>query len=305
MKILLATDGSSNAREAAEFLRNLQISEPFELTILSVCYDPETTGPEVVQPWFPEWLAQQQAAYEKHHRELEALLADRCSSVSRQVREGHAARVILNEAESNQSDLIVMGAQGHSAVGRVVLGSVSDRIATHATCSVLIVHPNPDDKANTSKGSPALAIAYDSSPASCEATAEMTELGLSSETPLTLVSIAPIFDYTLGEGLTTIAVENEEAVYENMNRAIKEACETLRPAFPQVKGIVEKGRHIGDTLVATAEREQCDLLVIGDAEHSLLHDWILGSTTKFVLRHTSCSIWISRHHRRSSAEENH
>jgi nucleotide-binding universal stress UspA family protein len=305
MKILLATDGSSNAQEAATFLKSLQISKPFELTILSVCYDPETTGPEAIQPWFPEWLAQQQAAFEKHHRELEALLAPRCSSVSRRVREGHAARVILNEAESTQSDLIVMGAQGHSAVGRVVLGSVSDSVATHATCSVLVVHPNTGEKVKTSEGSPSLAVAYDSSPAAREASAELIELGLSSETPLTLVSIAPIFDYTLGEGLTTIAVENEEAVYESMNRAIEEACETLRPAFPHVQGIVEKGRHIGDTIVTTAEREKCDLLVIGDAEHSLLHDWILGSTTKFVLRHISCSVWISRHHRRSTTEKNH
>ena len=38
-------------------------------------------------------------------------------------------------------DLVVVGARGRSAVRRLLLGSTSDFVATHAPCSVLVVRP--------------------------------------------------------------------------------------------------------------------------------------------------------------------
>ena len=303
MKVLLATDGSSNAIEAAHFLRRLQVDEAFELTILSVCYDAKSSNAEVLQPWFPEWLAQQQAEFEAHHAELESRLADRCSSITKQLCDGHPPSVILDEAKANACDLIVMGAQGHSAVGRVVLGSVSDSVATHATCSVLIVHPKAESESTTTGNPLSVAIAYDGSPAAKEALAELRGLNLPGTTPICLVSIAPVFDYTFGEGLAAIAVENEQAVTESLQRTVREVCGELRSTFPNVHGFVEKGRHIGDSIVATVQREKSEMLIIGDAGHGRIHDWILGSTSKFVLRHAPCSVWLSRHHRRSDTDE--
>lgn len=300
MKVLLATDGSSNAIEAAKFLKRLGIREPFDLTLLSVCYDAQNTGAEVIQPWFPEWLEQQQAAFKRHHNELESLLVDQCSKVSKQLRDGHPASAILDEAKENGYDLVVMGAQGHSAVGRVVLGSVSDSVATHATCSVLVVHPDAESTSAESSAAVSVALAYDSSPAAKEALEELCELELPAETSLRLISVSPIFDYSFGEGIAAIAVENEQAVNESMGRAVDEVCARLQSRFPEVQGNIEKGRHIGDAIVGCVEREKSDLLIIGDAGHGRLHDWILGSTTKFVLRHAPCSVWLSRHHRRNT-----
>jgi nucleotide-binding universal stress UspA family protein len=50
-------------------------------------------------------------------------------------------RVILNEAESWQADLIVFGSHGRSGFDRVVMGSVSEAVALHATCSVEVIRP--------------------------------------------------------------------------------------------------------------------------------------------------------------------
>jgi nucleotide-binding universal stress UspA family protein len=50
-------------------------------------------------------------------------------------------RVILNEAESWQADLIVVGSHGRSGFDRVVMGSVSEAVALHATCSVEVIRP--------------------------------------------------------------------------------------------------------------------------------------------------------------------
>jgi nucleotide-binding universal stress UspA family protein len=52
---------------------------------------------------------------------------------------GSPAPVILEVARDRQADLIVMGTVGMSAVERVLLGSVSDKVSRHANCPVLLV----------------------------------------------------------------------------------------------------------------------------------------------------------------------
>ncbi|OQW33314.1 MAG: hypothetical protein A4C66_13305 [Nitrospira sp. HN-bin3] len=55
------------------------------------------------------------------------------------VRLGKPADEILTVAKKNKADLIVTGAKGLGAIGRVLLGSVSTRVVQHAHCSVLVV----------------------------------------------------------------------------------------------------------------------------------------------------------------------
>lgn len=47
--------------------------------------------------------------------------------------------MILEKAEEWDADLIVVGSQGQGALSRLLLGSVSQYLATHAKCSVMIV----------------------------------------------------------------------------------------------------------------------------------------------------------------------
>ena len=84
--------------------------------------------------------------------------------------------MILAEAKDLDCDLIVIGARGHSFFGRLLIGSVSDSIATHAKCSVLVVRPDeqddePSDVNPTS--SRRIIIGYDGSNASGEAVEEI------------------------------------------------------------------------------------------------------------------------------------
>ena len=52
---------------------------------------------------------------------------------------GSPAPMILEVARGRQADLIVMGTVGMSAVERVLLGSVSEKVSRQATCPVLLV----------------------------------------------------------------------------------------------------------------------------------------------------------------------
>jgi nucleotide-binding universal stress UspA family protein len=60
------------------------------------------------------------------------------------VRFGDPAAGILEEAEAFGADLIVVGTGGRSGIGRVLLGSVAERVFAKATVAVMLVRPPVD-----------------------------------------------------------------------------------------------------------------------------------------------------------------
>ena len=66
--------------------------------------------------------------------------------ITTMIKSGSAREVILDEAESWDADLIVLGSHGYSGWQRFLLGSVSHAVATHAHCSVEIVRQKPFTK---------------------------------------------------------------------------------------------------------------------------------------------------------------
>jgi len=60
---------------------------------------------------------------------------------------GSPKRVILDEAEDWNADLIVVGSHGYSVWGRLLLGSVSQAVVSHAHCSVEVVRRKHGEQA--------------------------------------------------------------------------------------------------------------------------------------------------------------
>jgi len=61
-------------------------------------------------------------------------------NISRHARSGAAADVLLDVAEEEKADVIVVGNKGMTGARRFFLGSVPNRVAHNAPCNVLIVH---------------------------------------------------------------------------------------------------------------------------------------------------------------------
>jgi nucleotide-binding universal stress UspA family protein len=53
--------------------------------------------------------------------------------------EGDAGEAIIDAAQAEGADMIVVGSHGRGAVGRFLIGSVSDHVVRHASCPVLVV----------------------------------------------------------------------------------------------------------------------------------------------------------------------
>ncbi len=136
-RILLAVDGSDHAlhaaRKAAELARTMNSKE------LRVVVSYETIPLYLGEP-------NMQIAYVNRKGEAEEILKNAVdevgevsSAVVTEVMEGDAAEAIISAAETNKSDLIVMGSRGLGRLAGLLLGSTSQKVVAHAPCPVLIV----------------------------------------------------------------------------------------------------------------------------------------------------------------------
>ncbi len=288
MKVLLATDGSKVAEEAAWFLAHLPHSERLELTVLSVVPSFELHGSREVIDWV------------KHNSELEKKrAAELCGRVERAfegadatveavVVEGHPAKTIVEQAKSRGIELVVIGARGHSVIARILLGSVSDFVATHAHCSVLLVRP--DNKPTEQHEGLKLCLAYDGSKHSLQATNAFESFIWGGRTHLDIVNVVPLpFSYS------DVPIEIDTAsIKDAMSEAVEEVSQDLSSHFAKIDQHVIEAAHVGDSLVRFTDQQQSNIIFIGDTGHGLLGRFLLGSVARYLLHHAKCCVWLSR-----------
>jgi nucleotide-binding universal stress UspA family protein len=134
MRILLAYDGSEGAKRALEQAAELTESDGRTMTVVSVAKTVNLGrgGTNIV----PD-----DEDYERRRELAEAveLLSGRGVKVRAVERKGEPAAMIIDEAEKEHTELIVIGTRGLNAPKRVVLGSVSSDVVHRAPCSVLVV----------------------------------------------------------------------------------------------------------------------------------------------------------------------
>lgn len=154
MRILLPVDGSSFSDAAIAEVAARPWPVPTEVKIVTAFQVPITPTPEVwtiSDEYFP---ALQQAAREQAQAIVNAAVAKlggalpESVSLTGEVLNGPAREVILDEADRWNADLIVMGSHGYGTWQRLLLGSVSQAVVSHANCSVEVVHrPKSNDDA--------------------------------------------------------------------------------------------------------------------------------------------------------------
>ncbi len=146
MHILLATDGSEQAVEAARFVRHLANPNTLgRVTVLAVIR-PITATPFFAMGGMPQdvWDELNDAAESAANKAIEqvvGILDPIAPQIDTIVRTGSPADVIVEAAREIAADVIVMGSRGFGEVRSVLLGSVSERVLHIAHCPVLVVRP--------------------------------------------------------------------------------------------------------------------------------------------------------------------
>lgn len=125
-KILVAVDGSKNAQRALNYAMQLGEKYKSNITLLNVAQTMLPRIQEETAKNMGERVVSEAASHVKGVR------------VDKKVEVGHPAKTIIDFAGNGNYDLTVLGSRGLNPVKRFVLGSVSDKVARHAPCSVLI-----------------------------------------------------------------------------------------------------------------------------------------------------------------------
>jgi nucleotide-binding universal stress UspA family protein len=149
MKILLATDGTKYSDAALQFLSRFNFSDGDQIKIVSVV---DMALPITIDiyggggGYLPTTLELEKSAQENAEKVLSATLFRAREiislpnvNISTDTLFGSPERKIVETAEEMKADLIIVGSHGYNRWERLLLGSVSDSVAHHAPCSVLIV----------------------------------------------------------------------------------------------------------------------------------------------------------------------
>jgi nucleotide-binding universal stress UspA family protein len=139
--IVVGTDGSETARKAVQQATELATLLSASVSLVSA-FEPVSNqrlrDERRDVPKDLEWMVNPREDVEATLREAAEEVEGAGLKVETFAREGDAADAILDVAEEQRADLIVVGNKGMTGARRFLLGSVPNKISHHAPCSVYI-----------------------------------------------------------------------------------------------------------------------------------------------------------------------
>jgi nucleotide-binding universal stress UspA family protein len=141
--ILLATDGSAASDHAASVAVGLARTHGAKLTALYAVDPYPYVGLGEVNPMgFQAYMSAAQEHAATAHSRIAALCADGGAAVQLEVKlveDVSAASGIVQAAQAEGSDLIVVGSHGRTGIARLMLGSVAAKVVAESPVPVLVV----------------------------------------------------------------------------------------------------------------------------------------------------------------------
>ena len=140
--IVVGTDGSDTANQAVRQAVDLARSVGAKLELVSA-YEPvpaqrlreeRKQAPEDLQ-----WAINPKEDVDATLEAAAVLAREAGVSINVYPRQGDPADAILDVAEEQEADLIIVGNKGMTGAKRFLLGSVPNKVSHHAPCSVLVV----------------------------------------------------------------------------------------------------------------------------------------------------------------------
>jgi nucleotide-binding universal stress UspA family protein len=206
-------------------------------------------------------------------------------------------RALVQKADKWRPDLLVVGSHGRSAAGRALLGSVSQKVLSHAICSVRVARFRED--AGRLAGDPIrLVVGIDGSSDSAAAVSAVADRAWPAGSEATVVmAVDPHLTMALAYGpqygaLAMVPV-GEGTDTERARRITESVARELKRSGLSAVPIVQEGdpKRI---LLQEAERCNADCIFVGAKGHSRLERFLLGSVSSAVAARARCSVEVVR-----------
>ena len=311
MKVLIGYDGSESGDAIFEDLKRAGLPRESEALIVSVVdlfanspaiseFDLQSLASRRAEAVLMRAQAHREGVI-KETEDLAAKAADRLRSqfpewkVETSVKTGTPVSDLINAANDWNADLIAVGSQGRSAIGRFFLGSVSKRIATDARCSVRVARSAAPKNADEPTR---IIVGVDGSPTAEEAIYAVGHRVWQSGTEVRLVAVDDSNPPTrIAARLPQAAAminsyfqTRETRVSSMLDWAIKE----LNNIGLKTSVFTEKGDP-KNILLEEAERWNADSIFVGTRDfNSTFERFRLGSVSTIVVTNAHCSVEIVR-----------
>lgn len=273
-KILVAFDGSKTSKHALRQALKFDPYEQKETIVLTVnppyVGDLELIGVSNIQ----DVLRGQR---EKILSEAGEIAKEEGVSIKTRLEEGEFFKKIIDIAEEEKSDLIVIGRRGITRLERALMGSVTAKVIGHSQRNVLVV---PRDSIIKWEN---IVVTTDGSKYSEAAAKEA-------------VALTKFW----GEKcvLHAIAVTRKSATEDRIqisNNALKEIQLNAKKENIKVDTLLVKGKpheSIHETIIEYAKEKNADIIVMGSRGRTGIQRLLIGSVTERVIGHTTCPVMV-------------
>lgn len=286
MRVVLAVDASPDSKNAAQVICHL--AEPPILDVLNVV-DEDALKHAYISPTMPAdyldtYRREVTEVAEQVLHEMKAELEPHCRHIRLIADSGDAAEGIIQTAEESHADLVIVGQRGMTATPSFLLGGVSQKVATYAPCSILVVK-EPMAKLER------ILVAVDGSEPAHKAVEFLSGGPFKGLAQVTIVTVWPSgrserWGMPARSELSQMVEDKGQELLRNIagecaGYSYKITTELLHgdPAF---------------AILDAAARHEAQIILIGSRGVKAIKRFLLGSVSEKVLVHAPCSVLIVR-----------
>jgi nucleotide-binding universal stress UspA family protein len=276
-KILVAVDGSESSRNALRQAIKLANSEECWITVVSVI--PSYTG-DLSATFIGDMRKAMAEPCEKALSEAENIAKTERALIKTVCEEGEIYERIVDLADAENCDLIVMGRKGLSQIERAFMGSVAARVIGHSQRDVLVV---PE---NTAIGWNSIFLNTDGSKYSEAATDKAINFAKSYGGELMVLSVVEVTEEFLARapGMVEDMVKKAKGFVEDVRKKAEEYNIKTIP-------FVREGEAYR-VITNLARENKADIIVMGSHGRTGLRRLLMGSVTAKVIGHSPCPVLV-------------
>jgi nucleotide-binding universal stress UspA family protein len=311
MKILIAYDGSACAEAALDDLQLAGLPGEAEVLVVSVTElwlpAPPPSSFEVMELaqgiYVPSDLTRVYSQDAPAVQAAEALANQAASrlrtnfpgwQVAIQIAVGSPKRELLLQADAFKPDLIVVGSHGHSALGRLLLGSVSQGVLNDARGSVRIARGRIEEPNTPVR----IVVGVDGSDASSEAVREVASRNWPPGSEVRIIAVTdPLTPTLIGSLIPPVGRMVDESNEEDrkwLSELLRKSAEELKDSTLKVSTEIAVGdpRRV---LIEKADASGADCIFVGSVGfNNRFERFVLGSVSASVAARAHCSVEVVR-----------
>jgi nucleotide-binding universal stress UspA family protein len=293
MKILIAYDGSDGAESAIDDLKRAGLPRRAEAVVLTIVEEliPMPASIGGVDTTFAKSLLEE----EKDSLALARRARSRIHhlfpgwEIMAEAGIGSPVGEIIARADEWRPDLIVVGSHGHTALGRMFFGSVSQKVINEARCSVRVARGRIVEPEVPAR----IIVGVDGSDEADAAVEEIASRNWPDGGEVRIVNSTWTIPAASDPGTAVNLEEWIARETERVNKVVEGAARKLGSAGLKVS-VVVKEQEPKALLTSEAEDLMADCIFVGARGMGRLERFLIGSVSSGVAARARCSVEVVR-----------